>query len=1186
MFEFFNRVGDILGNSHIRVMRHVVNTFLESYFDKDIEPEFDLKTGTIAAKNICLSQEKINNIISDHNINHLWLETSSIESVTINTKIKPLILNVTVQSPCLAFRINDKRIANDKREVAEEDQDSLNNSLSDDDEDGKITIKSMFDNIFENVVVEINDIHLTLIYNESDTFTIRIKKIEYRNRRLSVESLSVTHKQDSLFIDSLEADMLNLLFSINTVECDLQIGSILTCIDIMKLIEDQKKDETKGQAIDVNVGRFKLIFNTNEVSADHIHITRHSISCQNVISTNLLEVGEFSLNYGTKIMVNLPSGLVYLNPDWLNIYDNVNMILDRIGDRQTTTSSMEVEFSDIDIVVDAKLFYSKYHLQLKGCNLHIDSQFTLMQIHFNELNTDLTIGKDNIKIDFLGDNELIMPRIYVNFIKNPSQHISSDLFGLESLVLPIFSCSTVDYKMKDIFTNLRRQSSHYMEFISPIVRISVDMNYEFDRFDSSSNQKQFQSNTFILKFSKVEIVHNQSLRMSVNDLMTIGHLDGHANYSIQCYCQNLNLHMNDNLVVWKHQVINMDQYREPLLTMSFSGVDFVYFGHVIIINGICVDLNIINRKIEMKKSEASLQRFTANIKDLNFYYNSPNSIFLIWLRNIDIISDKSTNIKLNECDFWFRIKDENESDKCIYLDLGTFMRLENKGCTKIGSISSCEFTIGHQNMIDCQIGDQIEFILNKSHISGLIELVSHFNANIVAKLDFSGSWNQSTVVSPVDDNPDMFVFDMEHTYEVEEDESKTLFDESYDDSFGTIVPEVDKSKDDWELILPDMIKDRASDLIFTIKNPFMTKFWIKDANNGNLELIVYHKRIRYIHYQYSDDWQMLWEIVYYKVCDHLIGSKFKTCVYPKTDKINSIIIDYGTGGYKVKIDIAPFRLGIDQVLIEYMINIFNNINYQTNKKEENKEEKKKKKIDIFSISKIHFLLDINMRNGGDTTLDRNEYWWVFNIPSVKNANISLNSVFMTGIYDKQIISGIAETWIKDWDQVYNLFKGTPMAQPIKLVLELPEMAIELFRIPLNSDNPIKCFQANTFHVGKKITLELLQLSTTSSFTFYKGLDKLDNSLNGGATSPGSGSISMWANQPRNWMEGTKKASNSLYNGFRSAYDMIKSGDINRLPAAILQVPKGITSAVSDLTLGIKNSIDENSFEDSYYLYRT
>src|SRR5690242_16649165 len=98
----------------------------------------------------------------------------------------------------------------------------------------------------------------------------------------------------------------------------------------------------------------------------------------------------------------------------------------------------------------------------------------------------------------------------------------------------------------------------------------------------------------------------------------------------------------------------------------------------------------------------------------------------------------------------------------------------------------------------------------------------------------------------------------------------------------------------------------------------------------------------------------------------------------------------------------------------------------------------------------------------------------------------------------------------------------------------------------------------------------------------KGLTKIDKAISGNVNNPNISRgqrqrISNYAIQPENVSQGASLAANSLMTGFSNSISAISNGGVWQLPHAVIQPAIGTLEALSNLTLGIRNTIDKSEY---------
>ncbi|PRP85451.1 hypothetical protein PROFUN_06820 [Planoprotostelium fungivorum] len=304
--------------------------------------------------------------------------------------------------------------------------------------------------------------------------------------------------------------------------------------------------------------------------------------------------------------------------------------------------------------------------------------------------------------------------------------------------------------------------------------------------------------------------------------------------------------------------------------------------------------------------------------------------------------------------------------------------------------------------------------------------------------------------------------------------------------------------------------------------------------------------------------------------------------------------------FKLKTDIQPMRLYVDLDTLSFIGDFFM---YTVNAKETPKSVPNKRNIvpppentvlfEYFELSDIDTIIDYKPKTTiGSVYSDikvGNNVWAIKSVELMK-APITLRSFFLLKVKSTDhLLDEILNNYFKDFKQgeILNYLWGTRIGQPVQICLNIGNAMVDLIKTPVDEwnrgGNILKGIGMGATSLLQKVTVEVLNLSASSAITVKKGLTKVDKVLTG--TSYDRPHISNYAMQPGNISEGATLAATNIVNGFQNSITAITTGGIRNVPHAILQPVIGTVGALSNLTLGMRNTLDKNEYETSKEKYK-
>lgn len=315
----------------------------------------------------------------------------------------------------------------------------------------------------------------------------------------------------------------------------------------------------------------------------------------------------------------------------------------------------------------------------------------------------------------------------------------------------------------------------------------------------------------------------------------------------------------------------------------------------------------------------------------------------------------------------------------------------------------------------------------------------------------------------------------------------------------------------------------------------------------------------------------------------------------------------------------PVRLYVDQDTLSFLGDF---ITYSSTNQEDPTAKMQQRKsnsilFEYFDLSPIDTMIDYKPRNTigevySDIRLGNNI--WAFKIVELNKAPITLSPIKLTKVKDKgELFEEILGVWIKNFKQtqVYNYLYGTRIGQPVQIVVNIGAGVVDLIKAPVDEyargGNILKGIGLGATSFVQRVTVELLNIGASSAITIKKGLTSIDRALIGNSqqhqldyhhhdnnnnnNSNNNNNnlqyqhISNYANQPENISEAAQRAVSSITSGFSNSINSISKGGIRNISSGILQLPIGGINALSNLTLGLRNTVDKTELETSKEKYK-
>lgn len=185
---------------------------------------------------------------------------------------------------------------------------------------------------------------------------------------------------------------------------------------------------------------------------------------------------------------------------------------------------------------------------------------------------------------------------------------------------------------------------------------------------------------------------------------------------------------------------------------------------------------------------------------------------------------------------------------------------------------------------------------------------------------------------------------------------------------------------------------------------------------------------------------------------------------------------------------------------------------------------------------------------------------------------------------------IGNVWFNDFksNQFFNYFFGTRIGHSVSIALNIGEGVVDLVKIPIEEyqrgGSVLKGIGRGTTSLATTLTLQLVSLGVSGSSTLQKGLQNLNNVLIPQPKNVES-SLSTYANQPSNILEGIYQAVNEVVSHTNEGFSNIITGGVRNLPSVVTEPAIGLLGGISKLFLGVQNSINPNLLENANQKYK-
>eukprot|EP01117_Protostelium_nocturnum_P005356 TRINITY_DN1949_c0_g3_i2.p1 TRINITY_DN1949_c0_g3~~TRINITY_DN1949_c0_g3_i2.p1 ORF type:complete len:1683 (-),score=671.18 TRINITY_DN1949_c0_g3_i2:114-5162(-) len=297
--------------------------------------------------------------------------------------------------------------------------------------------------------------------------------------------------------------------------------------------------------------------------------------------------------------------------------------------------------------------------------------------------------------------------------------------------------------------------------------------------------------------------------------------------------------------------------------------------------------------------------------------------------------------------------------------------------------------------------------------------------------------------------------------------------------------------------------------------------------------------------------------------------------------------------YKLRVEVMPIRLYVDLDTSSFLYDFFQyTLNSLPSAAPGNKRTQPDECLfEYFELSELDMVIDYKPKTTiGSVYSDiklGNQVWAIKAVELMK-APITLSSVVLYKVKNTdQLVEEILNNYLKSQgEHIFNYLWGTRIGQPVQICLNIGTAVVDLIKTPVEEyqrgGNVLKGIGLGATSLVSTLTLELLNVGASSAITAKKGLTKIDRVLTG--RSPDY-HISNYASQPGNFTEGASLAGTNIVNSFSNSFNALVNGGITQLPHAIIQPVIGGLGALSNLTLGLRNTIDPSEYETAKEKYK-
>jgi len=249
-------------------------------------------------------------------------------------------------------------------------------------------------------------------------------------------------------------------------------------------------------------------------------------------------------------------------------------------------------------------------------------------------------------------------------------------------------------------------------------------------------------------------------------------------------------------------------------------------------------------------------------------------------------------------------------------------------------------------------------------------------------------------------------------------------------------------------------------------------------------------------------------------------------------------------------------------------------------------------FEYFELSSIDTVIDYKPKSSLSqlySDIRLGNFVWAVQIMELNAAPIRLQPIRLHRVHNKEaLFKEIQKRYFK-LDQIRGYLYGTMIGQQsVRILFNIGTGIVDLVKVPVTEykkgGNVWKGLGAGATSFMQKVTVEVLNIGSMTTVKMKKGLKKIDKVISG-QSNVNAEHISTYANQPRNLVQGAQLATSSIVHGINNSISALSTGGVSQLPSAVIQPAIGLFEGLSNLILGIRNTIDQTQLETAHEKYK-
>lgn len=303
-----------------------------------------------------------------------------------------------------------------------------------------------------------------------------------------------------------------------------------------------------------------------------------------------------------------------------------------------------------------------------------------------------------------------------------------------------------------------------------------------------------------------------------------------------------------------------------------------------------------------------------------------------------------------------------------------------------------------------------------------------------------------------------------------------------------------------------------------------------------------------------------------------------------------------------KISLPVLRSSIDQDTFNFFLDYFtycldsslelSQIEKSTSVEEETNSDRIL--FEYFEIGKIKAIIDYKPKNSigrAIRSIRLGSSLWVIAISSFQadRAKLALRGFTLKQVKSTdQLLESVKSIWTPDvTSQLYKVLAGTRLGQSIKFALNVGGGFVDFVKIPIHEyqrgGSVLKGIGMGTTSLASRLTKEIANLLATGSIVVQKGITGLNRAIT--PQEENERRFSPYAHPPASIGEGFVQAVSEVTNHTKEGFQKATSGDVRSIPNLLTQPLVGVVSGVSKIFLGVRNTIDPESYQDATEKYK-